>query len=209
MKKSIIQIFFIGLFIFSTRTNVFASDSFYLNGNIHHFFYLSELSHDDFNWYSVGFEHISETNRNKLDIEYFNPIKDITAKGIMVKNGIILEEDGLSTWYGNFSVMGLRVDSAGVDDDLGTALLGIETRYMVDERSYVEGSIDFSIFGLGGGIFDSGYGVAKIRLNSLCTPNMGFSLGYNWTKMKIKDSDKDVNLKGSDNGLNFGVFYSF
>jgi hypothetical protein len=209
MKKSIIQVFFIGLFIFSIRTNVFASDIFYLNGNIHHFWYLSELSQDDFKWYSVGFERVSETNHNKLNIECFNPIKGITGKGIMAKNGIMLEDDGLGTWYGNFSVMGLSVDSAGIDNDFGTALLGIETRCMVDERSYIDGSLDFSIFGLGGGIFDSGYGVAKIGFNSLFTPNMGFSLGYNWTKIKIKDSDNDVNLKASDNGLNFGVFYSF
>ena len=59
------------------------------------------------------------------------------------------------------------------------------------------------------GIFDSGYGVVKIGFNSLCTSNMGFSFEYNWTKMKIKDKDNDVNLKGSDSGLNFGVFYSF
>ncbi len=72
-----------------------------------------------------------------------------------------MKEDDLSTLYGDFSVMGLSVDSAGINEDCGTILLGIETRYIMDERSYVDGSIDFSISGLGGDIFDSGYEVAK------------------------------------------------
>ncbi len=208
MKKAIIQLFLIGLFIFSVRSDVFAAyNSFYLNGNIHHFWYISELSQDDINWYSVGFEHISEINRNKLNIECFDPIQDISAKGIMVKNGIVLEEDDLLTLYGNFSVMGLSMDSSGIDNDFGTTLLGIETRYIMDERSYLDCSIDFSITGLGGDIFDSGYRAAKIRLNTLCTPNMGFSFGYNWARMKIKDND--ISLKATGNGLNLGVVYLF
>ncbi len=208
MRKIIISVFLIGLFILAICTNSFAAyDSFYLNGNIHHFLYLSELSQDDFNWYSVGFEHVSETNLNKLNIEYLDPFRDINGKTIMVKNGIILGEDELSTWYGNFSVMGLSVDSGGIDADFGTALLGIETRYIMDGRSYVDASIDFSISGLGGGILDSGYRAAKIRFNSFCTPNMGFAFGYHWAKMKVKDND--ISLKASDNGVNLGMFYSF
>lgn len=208
MKKKTIELFLIGLLIFAVRSEVFAAyNSFYLNGNIHHFWYISELSRDDINWHSVGFEHISEINRNKLNIECFDPIKDISAKGIVVKNGIVLEEDDLLTLYGNFSVMGLNVDSAEINEDFGTTLLGIETRFIIDESSYLDCSIDFSISGLGGDMFDSGYRAAKIRLNSLCTPNMGFSFGYNWAKMKIEDND--INLKASGNGLNLGVVCLF
>ncbi len=62
MRKIIIQLLLIGLFIFSIRTTAFAAyDNVYPNGNIHYFLYLYELSQDDLNWYSVGFERVSET----------------------------------------------------------------------------------------------------------------------------------------------------
>ncbi len=206
MKKIIIQVFLTGLFIFLTSTNVFAA-SIYINGNVHHFLFLSDLSSDDFEWYSLGLEHSSEATQNKLNIEYFNPVHDITAEGIMVRNGILLMADNVSMLYGNFSVMGLHVDSEGMDKDFGGVLLGIESRYFVDQRSYIDSSIDFTISGLGGDMFDSGYGVANIRLNTLVTDNMGFSLGLNWTRMMVRDND--LKIKESDSGLNLGMFCHF
>ncbi len=206
MKKTIIRVFLTGLFIFLTSTSVFAA-SFYVNGNVHHFLFLSDLTRDDLDWYSLGIEYSSEATQNKLNVECFNPLHDITAKGIMVRNGILLISDNESVLYGNFSVLGLHVDAGGIKNDFGGIMLGIESRYLVDQRSYIDCGIDFTVSGLGGNAFASGYGVANLRLNTLITDNMGFSLGLNWTRMVVRDND--LKMKESDNGLNLGMFFQF
>ncbi len=206
MKKIIIRVFLTGLFIFLTSTSVFAA-SFYVNGNVHHFLFLSDLTRDDFDWYSLGLEYSSEATQNKLNVECFNPFQDITAEGIMVRNGILLISDNGSMVYGNFSVMGLHVDAEGIKNDFGGIMLGIESRSFLDQRSYIDCSIDFTVSGLGGNAFDSGYGVANLRLNTLVTDHLGFSLGLNWTRMIVRDND--LKIKESDNGLNLGMFCHF
>ncbi len=206
MKKNIKQIFLVGLLIFLVSTNVFADYStLFIDGRLH--FYWADSSQDRFNWYSVDYEYVNETNSNKLNIEYLHPLDDSAVKGLLVKNGFIVNEDDISILYGNFSVMHLNVNSAGIDKSYLPLLLGLETKYYIDERSYIDGSIDFTFPGLGGNLFNSGFRVAKIKLISLCTPNMGITFGYNWTEMEIKDND--INIKTNDAGLNLGMFYLF
>jgi hypothetical protein len=207
MKKIIILLFLTGILVFSINTSVFAFSDFYIDSMFRGPLYLYPLSENDSNLYSLGFELINEETHNKFNIEYLNPVKGIKATGFLVKNGIVLESDEVSTLYGNISVFDLRVDSAGIDKKYLPILLGIGTRYYIDERLYIDGSIDYAITGCGGDIFDTCYRVVKVKCSSLVTQNIGVSFGLDWSKMKIRDNG--INIKDSDAGYTFGIIYFF
>jgi hypothetical protein len=207
MKKIIITVSLISLLVFSISISVFAFSDFYVDSMFHGPLYLSPLSENDSNWYSLGFELINEDTDNKFNIEYLNPVRAIEATGFLVKNCIALEKDEVATLYGNLSVLHLSVDSAGIDKGYWPILLGIGTRYYNDERSYIDGSIDYAVTGCGGDIFDTCYMVTKVKFSFLCTPNIGASFGLDWAKMKIRDNG--INIKDSDNGYTFGLIYFF
>jgi hypothetical protein len=203
MKKIFLFVFLIGILIFSSKTNVFAYSALYIDGRIHGPLYITNAPKGNIDGYTLGFKFASEKTQNQLDIEYFDPGNDRGATGFLVKNAVMLGTNGSSLLYGTFTFMKLNVDTAELNKSYWFVLLGIEDKLFMNEHNYVEGGIDYAVASLG----DTGYIVAKVKMNNQFDSNMGISLGCDWSILRI--NDEGVNRNDSGSAWTLGLFYRF
>jgi hypothetical protein len=207
MKKIIIMVFLTGLSMVFLSTSVFAYNELYIDGIFHGPLYLIDVSDNDASMHSLGFKFISERTYDKFEIEYLHKINDVGRRGLLIRNGIVIGGEETFLLYGNFSVLNLSVDSAGINEEYWPVLLGIEAISYMNNQAYIDGSIDYAVAGCGGDIFNTGYMGIKVKYNFPLSPNMGASFGYNWSMVKIRDHG--IHIKDSDSGYTMGLFYQF
>jgi hypothetical protein len=192
MKKAMNVVLWTGLLLIITHTPAFAESSFNLELKLSSPLYLEPLSKNEGDWHSLRFEYISETTNNKLEIEYGQPVFESATKGLIIRNGLLLNQSPQSTFWGNLSLLHWSGACNG-----NRLLLGMEIRTAVDIRSFTDVAIEFTPAGPDQGA----YRAAKVQYHYFCTPQMAIEIGYDWSQLQSREQSD------SENGWTFGLNY--
>lgn len=211
MKKFITLVVLVGLLVFSVATSTFARTiygDYMVSGNDE-----TDSRDADLNQYVFGVENTYE--RLKFIIEYSkstvqgdNGTKDANTTGFLLKGGYGLVKNDVFELYGNISCLRLEGDSATNDAEYSPIMIGIDSKRIITDSMTITVSLDYAFSGEykqdGTGDLDADYMVAKVKYNCFFTEHLGASLGYNWSKLEIKDRDDDTST-----GFTIGGFYQF
>jgi hypothetical protein len=213
VKKITTLVVLIGLLVFSVSTGVYASTiysdiMFGAESKI-------DSTENDLAQHMIGID-VPISDYSKIVMEYQESTvegangADATSTIFLIKSGFIIVTSDLCQLHGNLSSIMLRGDSGTLDATYYPILLGLEIKYNLNERTYINGNYDYSVYGKyttdSAGDLDANYGMAQVKLNYLFSKQNGVAFGYHWSELKL---NKNGTTKTTNDGFSFGLIYQF
>ncbi len=207
MKKLMIIAVLVGLLVFAVATSAFAESSgtYYLG--------YADNDMDTGSHGIIGMEiNSSDSLLHRVGVDFFNSTAkgnngaDGKLDGYKLKMGFDIISNDNFELYGIFSYLNLRGDSKTGNAEYEPLMVGIEAKLNLNERMYIDGSVDCAVGEkeykrTGVGDVDADYMAAKVKFNYLFTEKFGVNVGYSWDKLDV--SGKKTNTKGLTSAMVF------
>lgn len=144
----------------------------------------------------------------KLGFEYMDSAIEGDTDGDIsiydLKCGYPLLDQNDLKLYGTLSIFNSKMD--GIDINHTTINLGVDLRYDLLEKLYLDALVNFSVYGsaeISSKDYDSDLLNFKAKLNYLINNNVGFLIGYRYLKFETDWNDYKMDTSGLIAGLSY------